>query len=131
MQFEFSRLFIIRLFTFLLGAIFVFAGIKKWMEPTIFELSLFRSDFFPERLVWLITWTIPLFEISLGIMCMISVHSHLAIRFIFILTICYTLFLLIEWMRGISLDCGCFGSSFDQWPYPVLFIRNVFFYVLS
>jgi uncharacterized membrane protein YphA (DoxX/SURF4 family) len=108
-----------------LSVIFILAGLYKLRDLSAFEVSLIHWQLFPDQLVAPLMWGIPFLEIVAGWACLPTRSRQAALRFLFFLTGAYTVLIAVEWARGISFDCGCFGTASAHWPYYALVLRNV------
>jgi hypothetical protein len=108
-----------------LSGIFIFAGIYKLRDPATFEVSLIHWRLFPDALLMPLVWGVPWMEIVAGWACLAKSWRQAGLWFLLFLTGLYTLLLILEWMRGVSSDCGCFGAASAHWPYYALVLRNV------
>jgi putative oxidoreductase len=95
-----------------LGGVFLYAGASKVLDPgglatsiRSYELSL------PEWFVTLSAHSLPLLEILLGAYLVVGLFTRTAAWAANLLTILFTLALLQGALRGLEIDCGCFGST--------------------
>jgi len=120
-----AEVILMRILIILLASIFVVAGVEKWIDPADFEASLIRLELFPDGMISPVVVGIPLLEIVLGLMCLVTSTSRRAIQGLVVLTALYTLLLSYEWLRGIEVGCGCFGAQSGHWPHWALLLRNL------
>ena len=95
-----------------LGGVFLYAGAVKAFDPgglaasiRAYELSL------PEWFVSLSAHSLPLLEILLGLYLLVGLFTRSAAWVAIFLTIVFTVALLQGALRGLDIDCGCFGST--------------------
>lgn len=95
-----------------LGGVFLYAGVAKVFDPgglassiRAYELSL------PEWFVSLAAHSLPLLEILLGFYLVVGLFTKTAAWTANFLTILFILALLQGAVRGLEIDCGCFGST--------------------
>ncbi len=101
-------LFILRL---LVGGVFVYAGITKVQHPLNFADSIATFQILPTQLINVLAMSLPPFEIIVGLMLIIGWKVRLAAFAIFILTVIFAIALSQALIRGLEVDCGCFGSG--------------------
>lgn len=94
-----------------LGGLFAYAGWTKLADPQQFADSIHTFRVFPDSTINLIATCIPLLEIILGVMLVTGWQSRAAALGVFILTIFFTAAIGQAALRGIPVDCGCFGSG--------------------
>ena len=98
----FSRVFI--------SIIFIFAGIEKIGDPSSFAESITNYKMFPEFLVNLFAVVIPWAELAVGILLLFGTAVK---ENTFILSVLLTFFVILIFvavLRGLNIDCGCFGT---------------------
>jgi uncharacterized membrane protein YphA (DoxX/SURF4 family) len=94
----------------ILGIVFIFAAITKAYEPDGFAQSIANYKLIPFSLVNFLAIILPWIELSAGLLLIfgISVKENSAILsvllFVFIIAIAISL------VRGLDIDCGCFGT---------------------
>lgn len=94
----------------LLGAIFAYAGILKILQPAPFADSIASFQLLPDVLVNVIAIGLPPVEIAAGLMMVFGWNYRPASLLILGLTIVFTIALAQGLVRGLNIDCGCFGS---------------------
>ena len=108
-----------------LSGVFIFAGVYKLRDPAAFEVALIHWRLFPDDWINSLVWGVPFTEILAGWACLPNWGKRVGPWVLLLLTGIYTLLLVVEWARGISPDCGCFGAASAHWPYYVLILRNL------
>lgn len=113
-----------------LGGLFIYAGIRKVIDPAEFANAIAGFKVAPELLINLIALGLPIVEIVLGGMLLIPHNccirtSSLGIIF---LNLFFILLLTQAWLRGLNVNCGCFGLNIippSQWTLPISIGRNI------
>jgi len=98
---------------FILGAVFIYASLDKIADPVAFSTNIDNYHISPIAINNLAALILPWIELIIGLSLITGVFldgaSILTIGllafFIFIITQAY--------MRGISLECGCFKTAVD------------------
>ena len=98
---------------FILGAVFIYASLDKIADPVAFSTNIDNYHISPIAINNLVALILPWIELIIGLSLITGVFldgaSILTIGllafFIFIITQAY--------MRGISLECGCFKTAVD------------------
>jgi len=94
-----------------LGLVFVFAAVTKVTEAETFAHAIANYKLLPNFLINFLAIILPWVELCGGILLVfgISVKENSTILsgllFIFIIAI------LISLLRGLNIDCGCFGTA--------------------
>jgi putative oxidoreductase len=98
---------------FILGAVFIYASLDKIADPIAFSTNIDNYHITPIAINNLAALIIPWVELILGL-CLITgvlldgasiLTMALLVFFIFIISQAY--------VRGISLNCGCFKTAVD------------------
>ena len=109
MSFSFSSSLSPALLRFALGALFVWAALSKFIEPSAFLAALKAADWLPLVASSVLAIFIPAIELALGAALLIGWKVRWAATGSVLLVSAFTVFLLIEMARG-NGDCGCFGQ---------------------
>ena len=100
---------IYKLTRWILGAVFIYAGSTKLMEPRIFTVLIEAYGFVPEGLLIPVAIGLPLLEVIAGFGLLFDIRGSLAV-----ITGLLVLFMVVLgygiWM-GLDVDCGCFGPE--------------------
>jgi len=94
-----------------LGAVFVTAGVLKMGHPLEFADSIATFQLLPPQLINLVALALPPFEIIVGGLLIFGVLQRQAAFSLLVLTGVFMLFLFQAAIRGLVVDCGCFGSG--------------------
>jgi putative oxidoreductase len=95
-----------------LGGLLVLAGALKLGDPTAFANEITNYRFFPSLAPWLAA-TLPLVEVALGLALVAAplgwrraaALATLALMAVFTVAVTQVV------VRGINVDCGCFGGN--------------------
>lgn len=94
-----------------LGGIFLYSGILKLDAPAQFADSIASFEVLPTFLIIPFALSLPPLEILLGAMLISNWHIREAILITFLLYALFLTALIQAFARGLTVDCGCFGSS--------------------
>ncbi len=114
----------------LLGAIFLYAGIPKMVDPHSFAASLSTFGLLPQTGITLVALTLPPFEILLGLCLILGFLRHQAALGVFLLCVVFAGAIIQGMLRGLSLDCGCFGAEVSA-SAPVTLARDLLLMLLA
>jgi len=111
----------------LIGGIFVYAGAQKIGSPLDFADSISTFQVLPPELINLVALGLPPFEVLVGALLIFGVFQRQAAFALFLLVALFAVFLLQAIVRGLEVDCGCFGSAAPTvWSAWISFGRNLF-----
>jgi putative oxidoreductase len=112
-------------FRIVLAGLFVLAGGLKLVDPAAFAAEINRYQLIPWWGCALLALLLPWLEICVGIGLLTRSFSQGALVWITALLVVFSLALLSAMLRGLSIDCGCFGRVWQStgtfWP----LVRNV------
>lgn len=94
-----------------LGGVFLFAGTTKAINPQAFADSIATFKMLPPQLINIVALGLPPFEILLGLMLVSGWKARAASLAVAGLSIVFGVALGQALIRGLVVDCGCFGSG--------------------
>lgn len=98
-----------KLCCWVIGGIFIYAGILKLLEPEVFAVQIKGYGLIPEKLAMPAAVCLPLLEVAAGIGLVFDIKASLALTAglltLFTAAVGYGI-----WM-GLNIDCGCFGRQ--------------------
>lgn len=101
-------LFLLRI---VIGAIFIYAGFLKIGEPQAFADSIATFRLLPKELIAIVALTLPPFEIITGSFLILGRYQRVGALSILLMTAIFALALIQGTIRGLEIDCGCFGGG--------------------
>ena len=124
------------LFRILLGLIFLFAGIAKISDPVRFIFTLREFDLFSEAVIPFMVLYLPWLEFILGLFLILGLLYRASAFLLACLNTMFAIAILTVVVRGMEIDCGCFGMFADVLKIPdsadiKAVIRNVIFIGIS
>ncbi len=125
MKFLHHRLFLL-LLRWVIGATFVYAGAMKIGAPENFSDSIAAFAILPNSAINLMAITLPPFEILAGLAAITGIQGRPALLALGGLTLVFLIALVSAVARGITVDCGCFGSGTPSaWSMAVAIGRDL------
>jgi putative oxidoreductase len=115
------------LFKLILGAVFMMAAVPKIMDPSGFALDISHYDTFPKFSINIIAITLPWIEGLIALSLILSVLDGGGVILVNLFMAAFLVLLGQAWMRGLDIDCGCFGKSGAGEAVSKAFIRDIFF----
>jgi putative oxidoreductase len=104
----------------LLAALFVLAGGLKILDPAAFAVEINRYQLIPWWSCAILALFLPWLEICVGIGLLTPWVSRGALAWVAALLIVFSVALLSAMLRGLNIDCGCFGRLWQStgtfWP---------------
>jgi len=119
-------------FRIILGGVLLVAGAIKVTDPYGSATSVRAYQALPIHIANFLGFVLPFIEVGLGIFLIVGIW----VRYISIVSSALMIVFIIAisqaWIRGISLDCGCFGKGglkdtqeLPVWSYTIEIIRDI------
>jgi putative oxidoreductase len=122
----FSNRWFLLLLRVVLGGVFVYAGALKIANPLNFADSIATFQVLPMEFIGLVALGLPPFEILVGGCLILGIFQRQAAFALLGLVATFALFLIQAIIRGLEVDCGCFGSGQPSaWSAWISLGRNV------
>lgn len=116
---------------FFIGYIFILAGIEKIADPSGFSESIENYQLLPNIFINFFAIALPWIEVVCGILLIFNKYVK-ENSFIFIsLMSAFTIMIFIAVLRGLDIDCGCFGTNNSQNVGIVKIIENLGLIILG
>lgn len=105
-----KRKWILFFLRMVIGAIFIYAGFLKIREPQAFADSIATFRLLPKELIAIVALTLPPFEIITGSL-ILGRYQRVGALGILLMTVVFAIALIQGIVRGLEIDCGCFGGG--------------------
>ena len=109
-----------------LGGMFIYSSIHKIWSPGEFAIAIRGYELLPVGLTNLFALLIAWSEALAGIMLILGVMTKKAAGAILLMLVMFTVAVLATMIKGLVIDCGCFGADDNQSTSLPLVIRNLF-----
>ena len=134
-----SRRYVVLAVSIALAAVFIYAGVDKIRDPLQFADSIAAFAILPAAFINLLALGLPLFEVACGVLLLWSATRRVGALAIALISVVFFTALLSALLRGLTLDCGCFGIGAPSRPRmwlelaldAVLFAAALFVYLRS
>ena len=93
------------------GAALLIAGASKLLDPAAFAAALERYHLFPAWSLAPLAHLVPPLEVLAGAALLLRRFSQGAAGLATALSAGFVVSLGSAWLRGLDVDCGCFGSA--------------------
>ena len=102
--------YLLFLFRIVLAMIFIYAGMEKISDTNGFSISINNYKILPLFLVNIFAITLPWLELTTGILLLFGIKVKENSFIISVLLIIFIIVISISLIRGLNIDCGCFGT---------------------
>jgi uncharacterized membrane protein YphA (DoxX/SURF4 family) len=115
-----------RILHLLFGGVFVYAGIMKAWKPMVFLDDVRSFALLPDPYAAMLSMFLPWLEIFAGLAVIVGVLRKAGLVVLNLSLLMFLGAIVIAWMRGTDIRCGCFGGSSDAASsYIELIIRDL------
>lgn len=97
-----------------LAGLFLWTGGQKLLEPGAFAASIANYRVLPDALVGAAAIGLPVLEIVVGLALLVPAYAQGAALIVAALLAVFAVAMAQSKLRGIDLDCGCFGAGNDS-----------------
>jgi uncharacterized membrane protein YphA (DoxX/SURF4 family) len=120
-----------------LAGVLGYAGIVKLLEKNGAREAIIAYRVFPASWVTFLGWALPTVEVVLALLLLIGLFTRWAALLTALLMIGFIVGISSVWIRGYSIDCGCFGGGGDvseagkTWRYTSEILRDLLFTAMA
>jgi uncharacterized membrane protein YphA (DoxX/SURF4 family) len=94
-----------------LAAVFLVSGGLKALDPDQTYVAVRAYDVLPTAGVEVVATVLPWVEIALGLLLLLGVGTRVVAALSVLLLLGFIAGVTQAWVRGLSIDCGCFGGG--------------------
>jgi len=94
-----------------LGFVFIFAAISKASEPEEFARAIANYKLLPIFLINILAIILPWIELCAGILLVFGISEKENSAILSGLLLVFIIAITISLIRGLNIDCGCFGTT--------------------
>jgi len=118
-----------------LAAVWIVSGVIKLLDPGQTYLAVKAYDVLPTAMIGVVADALPLVELCLGVLLLVGIGVRLNAALSAALLLVFVAAVSQAWMRGLAVDCGCFGGggevATDDTRYGRELLRDAAFLALA
>lgn len=95
----------------LLGGLFIYAAVPKMLAPDAFAVAVYNYRLLPDGAIGIVAAGLPWIELVAGCMLVAGVRCRSACLVLTVLLGVFTAAMVINTLRGIDVECGCFTAD--------------------
>ena len=114
----------------IIGVVFGVAGIGKIASPDQFASDIAAYKLLPTFMIGWVALYLPWLEVMCVVGLCKSRWQRASLVWIGVMLLIFIFALTISWIRGLNLDCGCFGDL-DRSGYAVTIGRDVILLLMA
>jgi putative oxidoreductase len=107
-------------FRIILGGVFIWAGILKIFNPLGFAQDIANYRVFPQAVSFFLALFLPWIEVFCGALVILGVLRRSSSLLLSGLLVSFLVLIVTTLIRGIDVECGCFGSLSRTVDYKLL-----------
>lgn len=107
-------------FRIILGGVFIWAGLLKIFDPLGFAETIANFRVFPQWISFFLALMLPWIEVISGVFLILGLFRHASALILSLLLAAFLVLIVVTIMRGIDIDCGCFGSFSQKVDYKLI-----------
>ena len=97
-----------------MGLVFIYASYSKIVDPVSFSQNIHNYGVTPIFIENIIALTLPWIELFIGLGLILNIKFHASLDISIILMATFILLILQAYLRGKSIDCGCFFNEISD-----------------
>jgi uncharacterized membrane protein YphA (DoxX/SURF4 family) len=94
-----------------LAGLFLWTGVEKLGDPAAFAAAIANYRVLPDALAALAAVALPVLELVVGVALLVPSHARGAAILSAAMLVVFAAAMAQSKLRGIDLDCGCFGAA--------------------
>lgn len=95
----------------ILGGVLIVAGALKVTSPAVAARAVQAFQILPFDLAGYVGYALPVVEIAVGLLLVIGLFTRASALVGGLLMLAFILGIISAWVRGLNIDCGCFGGG--------------------
>ena len=127
--------YLLLVFRLVVGGVFIWAGLVKIFDPLGFAHAIANYRVFPHWMSFMLALVLPWMEIICGAFLVLGLFRRSSSLLLSLFLVGFLVLIVSTMIRGINIDCGCFGQLSQRVDYKLLstdcvllyFSLNIFF----
>lgn len=95
----------------ILGVALLVAGALKVTSPAVSARAVQAFQILPYDLAGFVGYALPVVEIAVGLLLVLGLFTRVSAVVGGLLMLAFMIGIVSAWVRGLSIDCGCFGGG--------------------
>ena len=108
-----------------LAAVWLVSGLLKAVDPDQTYVAVRAYDVLPEAAVEVVAALLPWVELALAVLLLAGVGMRLVAALSAVLLVVFVAGVTQAWVRGLSIDCGCFGGGGAVEPGETTYVQEL------
>lgn len=108
-----------------LAAVWLVSGLLKALDPAQTYVAVRAYDVLPRSLLSIVAGVLPWFELALGLLLLVGIGTRAVAVLSAALLLVFIAGVTQAWVRGLSIDCGCFGGGGAVAPGQTQYVQEI------
>jgi uncharacterized membrane protein YphA (DoxX/SURF4 family) len=121
--------FVLLLFRLVVGGVFIWAGVLKILDPLEFAQNIANYRVVSRDISFFLALVLPWIEVLCGIFVIIGIFRSASSLLLSGMLGIFLVLITVTILRGLDVDCGCFGSIGRHVDYRLLLTDIVLLYL--
>ena len=117
--------YILIAFRLVVGGMFIWAGVSKIIDPLGFAQNIANYRVFPEGISFFLALVLPWIEVICGVFLILGIFRSASALLLSGFLAVFLVLSTVTILRGIDIDCGCFGSLSGKVDYKLILMDSV------
>jgi len=109
----------------IVGGVFIWAGILKILDPLEFTQGIANYRVFPRFISFSLALVLPWLEVICGFFIIAGIFRKASAFLVSCLLAGFLVLVFSAILRGLDIDCGCFGSLSRKADYKLILIDSL------
>lgn len=121
-------LFVFRL---VVGGVFIWAGLLKIFDPLGFAQAIANYRVFPHWMSFILALVLPWMEVICGVFLVLGLLRQSSSLILSLFLVGFLILISSTMVRGIDIDCGCFGRFSQRVDYKLSLLKVFFSFIFN
>ena len=117
--------YILIAFRLVVGGMFIWAGVSKIIDPLGFAQNIVNYRVFPEGISFFLALVLPWIEVICGVFLILGIFRSASALLLSGFLVVFLVLIATTLVRGIDIDCGCFGSLSGKVDYTLILMDSI------
>lgn len=121
--------YVLWLFRLVVGGVFIWAGILKILDPLEFAQNIANYRVVSRDISFFLALVLPWLEVLCGVLVILGIFRSASSLLLSGMLGIFLVLITVTILRGLDVDCGCFGSIGRHVDYRLLLTDIVLLYM--
>lgn len=109
----------------ILAGVFAYAAVSKILRPDEFYIAVMNYQILPKYLAYAVAYFLPALELVCAVAFLSKAVCKASAYIICLMLSAFIAAVLLSWVRGLNISCGCFGGEDSAGGYLGIIVRDI------